>query len=300
MTQTQARIFVSHSHVDQLFAAELVHALRFASADVWYDEHNLGHGLLLSEITRELQARSVFIVLLSKDACASSWVRDECTWAYDLYRREPARIILPVTVRPVEHSDFSSLLFIEGFKRIEAAGHQPYPPEDAIRQTLRALALVQSSEVQGTLQVHGHENVAELLTFGKALGARRQYGDAISCFIRVTDLDPANADAWAHLGYVYDKIENWSRAASAYQRALKFDEHQGWIWFNLASVELNQGNYAEALVALSRVIDLDPRDADAWVRKGDALTLMGRDRDAAAAYARARVLDPIRAQRDHR
>src|SRR5689334_3682823 len=121
MTQSQARIFVSHSHVDHVFASELVQALWHASADVWYDEHNLGPGLLLGEITRELRARSVFIVLLSKDACASSWVRDECIWAYNLYRREPARIILPVTVRPVEHADFSSLLFIEDFKRIEAS-----------------------------------------------------------------------------------------------------------------------------------------------------------------------------------
>jgi hypothetical protein len=49
---------------------------------VWYDEHNLGAGQLLEEIQRELNARPVFVVLLSPDALASKWVQRECKWAY--------------------------------------------------------------------------------------------------------------------------------------------------------------------------------------------------------------------------
>jgi hypothetical protein len=40
-TPNQMRIFVSHSHKDDAACHARVAALRDASADVWYDEHNL-------------------------------------------------------------------------------------------------------------------------------------------------------------------------------------------------------------------------------------------------------------------
>jgi len=75
-TPTQLKVFLSHSGLDQAICDQaicdqVVGPLRDAGADVWYDEHNLGAGHLLGEIQRELQARPVFIVLLSKRAFAS-------------------------------------------------------------------------------------------------------------------------------------------------------------------------------------------------------------------------------------
>ena len=106
---------------------QLVAALRGAGADVWYDEHNLGAGQLLEEIQRELKARPVFLVLLSKNAFASQWVRRETTWAFNLANREPNRLILPITVGAIEPSDFNTWLFLEDYKRVEARGMQPHP-----------------------------------------------------------------------------------------------------------------------------------------------------------------------------
>src|SRR5690349_13214487 len=91
------RIFVSHSSADHEFCTTLVKAMRDAGADVWYDQDDLGAGHLRRNISQELSTRSVFVVVLSKSAFASSWVQDECEWAYNLYSREPQRIILPVT-----------------------------------------------------------------------------------------------------------------------------------------------------------------------------------------------------------
>jgi predicted esterase len=39
-TPTQMKIFVSHSHKDQIACQALVDALRSAGADEWYDERN--------------------------------------------------------------------------------------------------------------------------------------------------------------------------------------------------------------------------------------------------------------------
>jgi hypothetical protein len=127
---TALPIFVSHSHEDTGFCHALVTRLRDAGADVWYDEHNLASGNLMDVIMRELDGRKIFIVILSKNAFASQWVRKETSWAYELAERDPTRVILPVTAGPIERSDFGGAngwLFLQEFKRIEAADFQPFP-----------------------------------------------------------------------------------------------------------------------------------------------------------------------------
>jgi len=138
------RIFVSHSHEDDDYCREFVEELRRLLGDrdaVWYDEHNLTSGELLREIQRELHRRHVFIVILSKAAMhRSGWVADECAWAYDLYRDEPGRTMLPVTGAPIETSDFlPDWIYLRAFRRIEAAGLQPFPPREAASRTVAAL-----------------------------------------------------------------------------------------------------------------------------------------------------------------
>jgi CheY-like chemotaxis protein len=101
----------------------------------------MGAGHLLDAITRELAARRVFIVILSKSAFASTWVRQECQWVFQLYMREPDRVILPITAQPIEASDFNEWLFLESFRRIEATGYQPLPPKESIDKALNTLVL---------------------------------------------------------------------------------------------------------------------------------------------------------------
>src|SRR5260221_980356 len=137
-------IFASHSHEDDTFCRGIVSALRGAGADVWYDEHNLGSGQLVDTIERELKVRPVVVVILSDAALASQWVRDECTWAYNLLRRDPSRIILPVTAAPLEED--AIWLFLSTFKRIEAPGLKPFPMEEACGRLLHALALTAPGE----------------------------------------------------------------------------------------------------------------------------------------------------------
>jgi hypothetical protein len=123
----QLRVFVSHSHQDTAFCQQIVRALREAGADVWYDEHNLGSGQLMSVIQREL-SRPIFVLILSKAAFASRWVKRETTWAYEMNDRDPARVLLPVTAGQIERDDFSpqnEWLFLHGYKRIEAPGFAP-------------------------------------------------------------------------------------------------------------------------------------------------------------------------------
>ena len=139
-----SRVFVSHSHQDDDYRRAFVHELRAAGVDVWYNEHNLTSGQLLTDMQRELHARHIFVPILSKAALhESTWVKNECMWAFTLYSREPGRTFLPVTGAPIEQSDFGAdWLFLEGFKRIEAPKLLPYPPQEAARRMLNAIGHV--------------------------------------------------------------------------------------------------------------------------------------------------------------
>jgi CheY-like chemotaxis protein len=141
----QLRIFVSHSAEDKPFCDALAAALRGAGADVWYDEQSLGAGHLLNVISHELSSRPVFIVILSKAAFASRWVTQECQWAFNLYNREPDRVILPVVVQPITPSDFNAWLWLESFRRVEGRDGVPLPASEAIAKTLQLLALISPS-----------------------------------------------------------------------------------------------------------------------------------------------------------
>ena len=107
-TPQQLRVFVSHSHQDNAFCHAIVAVLRDAGADVWYDEHNLGSGRLQEEILRELDTRPIFVVILSKAAFTSPWVKREMDWAEELQNRDSSRLILPVTAGPIERDDFNA------------------------------------------------------------------------------------------------------------------------------------------------------------------------------------------------
>ncbi len=102
----QLRIFLSSSPLDGSLATALAQALRESGADVWQGEAQQQSGQLLDATAREIQLRPIFIVLLSKGAFASNWVRQECRWAYKLYQREPGRILLPVRAELFSPKDF--------------------------------------------------------------------------------------------------------------------------------------------------------------------------------------------------
>lgn len=140
------QVFISHSHSDNEFCVALVKGLRDSGANVWYDEQNLGAGHLLNVIQNELLNRRVFIVILSKAAFASTWVLQECQWAFNIYMREPDRVILPVTAQPIDPADFNTWLFLENFKRIEAPGYQPLPHAEAVAKVLHTLVLTPTTQ----------------------------------------------------------------------------------------------------------------------------------------------------------
>ncbi len=75
-SQSQHRIFISHSHIDNEFGTRLTQDLQGTLGDesaVWYDVLGglRGGDNWWEKIVEELTARNVFIVVLSPEAVAS-------------------------------------------------------------------------------------------------------------------------------------------------------------------------------------------------------------------------------------
>jgi tetratricopeptide (TPR) repeat protein len=284
------QVFVSHSHQDHSFCLGIVAALRRVGAEVWYDEHNLASGHISDAIDRELIRRPVVVVILSQAALASSWVRNECMRAYELLRRDPSRIFVPVTAGPFEAD--ASWLFLSDFKRIEAPGMQPFPLEEACVRLLRALALTPAAAVSAAPAPKQGETLEELLGQGKALMAQQKDAEARAYLERATECDPRNFDAWANLGLVYRNTNRYREALAADDRALALDDKQAWVWNNKGKALSDLQRYDEALAAYDRALALEPRNTVAWNNKGTTLSYLDRYNEALAAYDRALMLDP--------
>ncbi|HEY1389288.1 MAG TPA: toll/interleukin-1 receptor domain-containing protein [Ktedonobacterales bacterium] len=327
----QMRIFLSHSSADREFADALAKALRDAGADVWYDESHLGTGQLLREINNQLTTRTVFVVILSKSAFASNWVKRECEWAYNLYDREPDRKILPVVAQQLDRSDWNEMLWFEGFRRVEGPTDKPYSQAEAIAHTLRLLILTPPAKLPKSAQTppiahaladnertketliaaqqrsskHAavrpsatrgaanqmDETARGLIKRGRSLYAEDRYAAARPLFERATQLEPNNFAAWLNLGRVGIMTDQWNAALVACERAIALNSKSAIAWANRGAALNGLTRYTEGLLASERAILLAPALVQAWNNKGAALNGLARYAEALTAFEQALTLD---------
>ena len=143
------RLFVSHSTQDNAWCRELVAALKAAGYDVWYDEQGLtGGAVWIETLQRELQARDVFVLVLTPEAWASPWVQEEARLALSTQRT-----ILPVMLKPTPVAGFlltrqwvnvADVDTATGVQRVLAAVGSPvvFPAAPAPKQITPAPQLV--------------------------------------------------------------------------------------------------------------------------------------------------------------
>ncbi|HEX8732929.1 MAG TPA: toll/interleukin-1 receptor domain-containing protein [Ktedonobacterales bacterium] len=291
----QMRVFVSHSHEDGDYCHAVVAGLRDAGADVWYDEHNLGSGQLMEVIQRELGRRPIVIVILSQSAFASRWVRREVLWAYELLDRDPARLLIPVTAGAIARDDFNpetGWLFLHEFKRIEAAGYQPFPAPEAVRRLLHTLALTPAGAAPAPTAAAPSESADDLNERGKALTAQQRYAEAVPLFERASQLAPTSFDAWANLGFLYGEVNRWPESLAACERAIALDQRSAASWNNKGRALFSLQRYPEALSAYDQALAIDTNLTAAWIGKGSVLNELSRSSEALDALNRALELDP--------
>ncbi len=91
--------FISHSHADNALCDEYISLMINKGLDIWYDRIDMQLGPLLYEsIGRELERRTLFILMMTEASLSSFWVRYELGMFLDLMSRDPNRSLVPVKI----------------------------------------------------------------------------------------------------------------------------------------------------------------------------------------------------------
>ncbi len=107
------RVFISYSHHDEgaikRLHVHLANLRREGQIDEWYDREILAGDVLDDEISRELEAADLFLLLVSPDFIASYYcVEREMRRALERHEAGEARIV-PIIVEPCEWKEISEL-----------------------------------------------------------------------------------------------------------------------------------------------------------------------------------------------
>ena len=87
-----ADVFLSYARGDRAIAERLAHAIRDSGLTVWWDRHIKGGAEFSRDIEEQLDVAARVVVLWSKEAVVSRWVRDEASVAADSKRLVSATI----------------------------------------------------------------------------------------------------------------------------------------------------------------------------------------------------------------
>lgn len=94
------RVFVSHSHMDELAAQRLAAALQRAGADVWIESAQLHAGDQIEIVERGLATCDWLVLLETPEALASAWVNLEVNTALNRVGSGTMRGVIRLVVQP--------------------------------------------------------------------------------------------------------------------------------------------------------------------------------------------------------
>jgi len=309
-----ADIFLSYARPDAATAARVARELGKAGRSVWYDSELPAHRAYADVIEQELESAKAVLVLWSKAAVDSQWVRSEANRARELGKLVQGRIEevrLPMPFDQIQCADVSSWrrggsqvqLSLDAILGGEGAGPGPSTTKNVSRRGLMiggAAAGVAATGGGWWLLRTGPSGppvspeTAALMQQAKgALWQNTPEGQnqAIGIYRHVVAENPDYADAWGRLAMAYAWTAHWreatvgevlrARARSAAQRALSLDASDVHARYGLAFAKPWIGNWLSIERELRKALEFSPKDSD--VNLGLALVL----------WAAGRVREPL-------
>lgn len=132
------------------------------------------------------------------------------------------------------------------------------------------------------------ESAALALTMAAALEKEEKDGDAIACYERVRQLDPAVADRAAHrLAILYDRNGDQAKAMAEFQALLKKRPRDANLLCDVGYSCYNRGQWADAEGYFRRSVAADRANKRAWNNLGLSLAMQGKEREAVEAFGKA-------------
>jgi tetratricopeptide (TPR) repeat protein len=122
---------------------------------------------------------------------------------------------------------------------------------------------------------------------GERLIQEKKHAQAIEPLRLATELLPANAQAWNHLGLAYHGAGKPGEAVRAYRQALQRNANLAAPRFNLGCLFLEQRNYSAAIAEFAGFTVLQSDSAEGWSKLGTAQLRSGLAEAAEASFQNA-------------
>jgi predicted TPR repeat methyltransferase len=88
--------------------------------------------------------------------------------------------------------------------------------------------------------------------------ARQEYHRAAQCFLRATELQPNEADAWYNLGLCRKKLGELAAAVSAYEHYLELAPQSVDGHYNLGNCHQEMHQFGQAIICYEKALALEP------------------------------------------
>ncbi len=106
------------------------------------------------------------------------------------------------------------------------------------------------------------------LNKGSAFVNLKRYDEAISAYLKVTELNPKYADAYSNIGICNMNQGNYLAAISAFEKAIEISPKNTSAYCGLGGAYSNSKQYSKAIECLNKSLELDPTNVQSLQNLG--------------------------------
>jgi tetratricopeptide (TPR) repeat protein len=134
---------------------------------------------------------------------------------------------------------------------------------------------------------------------GKWYAAEKDYEKAKECYIRITELDPTDHEAYFRLGVMANDQGDYANSIIYLNEALKVkpDFSNGQVEKAFALSQL--GKYPEAITCYNSILQVDPGNSDVYHKMGIIYGMMDDAKQSEFCFRKALEINPQRANSNH-
>jgi tetratricopeptide (TPR) repeat protein len=104
----------------------------------------------------------------------------------------------------------------------------------------------------------------------------KEYDSALSCYQKVVDLEPDNAEAYENMGRAYYLKRSYDKAIKLFQKAIDHKPGRASTYCSMAAAYHAKGNYNKAIELIQKAIDRKPDFAEAYIDMGYEYQMKGK------------------------
>jgi tetratricopeptide (TPR) repeat protein len=223
------KVFVSHSSKDAGFAAKLVDDLNGAGATVWFASNDIEAGDFQQRIDEALAECEWFLLVLTRDALTSYWVKQEVNAANILKHQGQIRDLIIVKADDVPNRDIPPLWRV--FNILDANANYTA----ALNRILKAIGIV-PSDITSRLPSSGRPTTED---------------KRVGWLGRLFHLQVKTADTHVAQGIVFLRYGAYEAALKEFEEALRMDSLNSRAWDGKADALEALGQKRQAQIARS-------------------------------------------------